>query len=60
MCNKRKHRTTYGAAKHILHLFRKGVAHGVGMGIYYCGECDTYHITSRADNRCIAVINKNL
>ena len=54
------HKTTYGVAKHILALFRAGKGHGLKMGIYYCGECDTYHITSRADKRCIAVINKNL
>jgi len=59
MCRKARHTTTYGAAKSILALFKRGKAHGIGMGIYYCGKCDAYHITSRADNRCIAVINKN-
>jgi hypothetical protein len=58
MCRKRKHLTTYGAARHILQLLKKGCAHGE-MGIYWCGECDTYHVTSRADKRCIAIINKN-
>lgn len=56
-CRKVSHRTTYGAAEHILSLFRKGKGHKRTMGIYYCGRCDAYHITSRADNRCIAKIN---
>lgn len=59
MCNKRRHKTTYGAARHILQLLKSKKAYGTRMGIYYCGECDDYHITSRADKRCIAVINKN-
>lgn len=59
MCRKVKHATTWGAAQSILALFRKGSAHRVGMGIYYCGKCDGYHITSRGDHRCIAKINKN-
>lgn len=58
MCNKRKHATTYGAAKHITELCRKQRrARRKPFGIYYCGICDAYHITSRASNTCIAMIN---
>jgi hypothetical protein len=60
MCRKVRHNTTWGAAQHVLYLFRTGKAHGSGMGIYYCGKCDAYHVTSRGDHRCIAVINKSL
>ncbi len=49
MCKKVPHKTTWGAAAHILHLektrkIRKGVKK---MGSYWCNECEAYHITSQ-------------
>jgi len=55
-CRKIKHLSTHGAAMHILSLFKAGKGMGRTMGIYYCGKCDGYHITRRADRRCIAKI----
>lgn len=61
MCRKMSHKSTYGAAQHVLALMRKQKrARNKSFGIYYCGECDAYHITSKGDNRCIAIINKNI
>lgn len=56
MCTKTRHQMTYHAAKHILSLVKSKKFRGSRMGIYYCGECDAYHITSKAGRRCIAEI----
>lgn len=55
MCNKIPHKTTYGAAAHILYLEKKNkVKKGVKkMGSYWCEECQAYHITTKVRSGCI-------
>ena len=55
MCKKVSHKTSYGAAQHIIYMEKSGkVRAGVKkMGSYYCEECQGYHITSKVRNNCL-------
>jgi len=55
MCTKRIHKTTWGAAAHIISLVKQGIVKkGVKkLGSYWCEGCQGYHITSKVGKNCI-------
>lgn len=44
-CKKHRHEEIDIAVRHILHLLESGKSKGT-MGIYKCGECGKFHVTS--------------
>lgn len=54
MCKKAKHKTTYQACQQIISLKRKK---DKPYGIYYCDECEHYHVGTNLSN-CEFIVNK--
>lgn len=55
MCNKIKHKTTYGASKHADALRSNKKLKNKQIGIYWCASCTEYHVTTHPGKGCIIV-----
>lgn len=61
MCNKVCHKTTWGAAQHIITLKNLGkIRRNREMGAYWCEEHQAYHITSNIKKGCIFKTDNNV